>query len=272
MATRLYLTRTAAPAGPAASTRWERCWFLYRLRLVVDKIDPSQTNFNIGDNGGAAGDHVHLGQFVSDPIPAQLVEGTLVGYRAAQANAPAAGTVYLVARVVSGDGTVERGELYYGPASGAAFPAALASVESPPAGTALTGVTAEEGDRIVVEIGGLRSATGESLYMSHVAHPSNTDFTASGQSVTNRNHWIEFSQDLWPANAPLTAELAAAAGGTGSLDVSGDTDAATANVIAAVASMGGDLDVYTPLEITATVPAVNGAGGDLVDVVSFGED
>lgn len=274
MATRLYLTLTAGPSGaaPARSARWTIGGGGARRRAVVAKIDgASGPQEGASTATGAVGSTTALMQFITDPVPAQVIAGTISGFRGAYAQFGAAGTVYLVVRAFSGDLATARGELYYGAGGGEAFPTSgVFSVAAPAAGTPLTSVQAEEGDRIVIEIGVTRTAiggTGEALQMANGAYTADSDFSASGQSFTGRTGWIEFSQDLWPATASLAGEANSASGATGEIEATGGSPGGLTGTCAAVSFAGGDIDVYEPVPVTGTAAAVTFAGGDLTEIL-----
>lgn len=275
MATRLYLSKTvhALAPGAAPSFEWEGAvggpsWPTATPRtLTFAKAD------TLGDNGSAwstftAGSDYMTWQLISDPLPAQLIEGTVSGLERTRVDTGSAKAMVVI-RVLSGDLSVVRGTLAVA-VSSATVATGTDTSAAMPESTALTPVTAEEGDRLVVELGLRGVVSGTTARTLVGAHAAAADYSAVGDTA-DKNGWIEFSQTLWNVSQPIDGSVVVAAGGTGELDVSGTTDAATANVVAVVSAMGGDLDVYTPLAIAATVPAVNGAGGDLVDVVSFGE-
>lgn len=273
MATRLYPTKTyLSPALVAAwSSEWEwTVWAGYRIRTDKPDSDPPQTLSRTGT--GAIGDDIGVLQMHSDPISAQLISGTLRGLIAAEANTAGSGALaYIIVRVASGSLGTIRGTLYSG--SGGALPAGggRKSVAYPsyPGTVALTDVQAEEGDRIVVEFG-VRKTAGDSsakLYVEQGAASTDTDHAAVGEATAGKCGWIEFSQDIWPANSPLGSEALVYAGATGEIDVTGGTPPESVTTVTAVSFVGGDIDVYAPVPVTATSAATSFVGGDLTDIL-----
>ena len=172
--------------------------FLQAVRKV------SNTNAEVGgaETSATAPYDVILRQFVSEPLQAQTISGTVKGQIRARESDPAAQMcAALVIRVVSNDGLTERGVLL------AYFPAALSSGFDPatstnrkfPPSTALTSVTCQDGDRIVVEIGHRAFNTVTTSYTGYVWF-NNTIGTADlpEDEITTDNlcPWIEFSQAL----------------------------------------------------------------------------
>ena len=279
MATRFYPTKTSlSPAALVAA--WSSEWELttvagFRIRTDKPDSDPPQTVSRTGT--GAIGDDTGVFQMHSDPISAQLISGTLRGLIAAEANTPGSGALaYIVVRVASATLGTIRGTLYSG--SGGSLPAGggRKSVAYPsyPGTVALTDVQAEEGDRIIVEFG-VRKTAGDSsaiLYVEQGAASTDTDHAAVGEATSGKCGWIEFSQDLWPATSPLTAEASVSSGGTGTMEATGGSPDSNVTTVVALSFVGGDLDVYEPVPIVATCAAEAFLGGDLTDVLFLSEE
>lgn len=175
MATRFYLTNSAAPVAPAFSTSWEERANADRARMTTVKTGGAIASRSVPAPAvGSFSKETLVRQYVSDPIGAQTIGGTLKGVIPVRSHA-AVGSLgpesSIVAKVVSGDGQTLRGTLLAEAAGvGSNWPAA-GSGSTPEApfqnrrfhggtGTALTSVVAQAGDRIVVEVGGTDEGDG----------------------------------------------------------------------------------------------------------------
>ena len=280
MATRLYYTMTAAGDYPAEfASEWEYdvgyAAPTYRWLLSTGAPDAAQqwTSWFAGHNDG---DDVSTGQWISEPLSAQLLSGTIAGLVGANTvTAGAVAAAYMVVRAVSGDCDTIRATLYTGPAAGNLSEGTKVAVAYPahPTGATFTDVQIEEGDRIVVELGWRRVSTYGTHGILYGAKAADSDLSSVGQAAeSGRRPWIEFSGTLWAANSPLGAEALVSSGGTGEIDVTGGEVPADVVTIAAISSLGADLDVYEPVPVTATATATHALGGDLVEVVFLGDE
>lgn len=271
MATRLKITYTPATIYYGQSSLWENpssgTW-----KASVDNIDTLAQEQGRSDPG-SVGQHFEIDQFVSDPIPEQYIEGTVTALIGGRYFSTGRGTAYMVVRVMSPPTgfPVERGVLFAGPTSPPSFGATAVSMQYAN-GDALTPVQAQEGDRIVIEIGAVVSAVGPGYYLYRGARPADSDFTAAGQAISGRRGWVEFSQTLWPATADLSAETSVASGGAGTMEATGGSPDENVTTAAALSFVGGDLDVYEPVPISATCAAEAFLGGDLTEVLFLSEE
>ncbi|MEW6378589.1 MAG: phage tail protein [bacterium] len=199
MGTRFYFPRyVSAPISPAYSSQWEQVntcrWMTY----------PAKTGASAGGQGvvetsGSAPYDVSIYQYISDALTAQTISGTVRGQiRAYEINSDGDFCPALLIKVVSGDGSILRGTLL------AYFPSALTSEFSlfptcenrhfPPE-TALTPLTIQAGDRLVIELGVRAFNT---LAVSREAgliagDIDSIDLPEDETTATAANPWIEFS-------------------------------------------------------------------------------
>ena len=221
---RFYLPSTGvAAASPTFSGTWENTTDVDRLRCVTTMIDSPMTSKTSWDTAGTSSYDVLTRQYVSDPLQAQTISGTVKGQISTKESAAAADfSRAIVIKVVSGDGNTLRGTLL------THFPASLTSEYSdtnltnryfPPPYTALTSVDAQEGDRIVIEIGTRAFNTLSTGYKAtHRFGDNNTiDLPENELTTFAYNPWIEFSKPILFASttaiAPSQDVTSLAAGG-----------------------------------------------------------
>lgn len=138
-------------------------------------------------------------QYISDPLTEQTISGYVKGQlRVYQANSGDDFCRAIIVKVVSNDGSTVRGTLLsHFPASlTSEFATSLTNRYYPPS-TALTPVDAEDGDRIVVEIGWRDfNATSWIFAYFRFGDDAASDLPENETSTDDYNPWIEFSADL----------------------------------------------------------------------------
>lgn len=138
-------------------------------------------------------------QFVSDPIPPQRIDTSCTLSSVIRVLASATtenATLAFVVKIVSQDGTVVRGTLLSNFTTGATFVATAATRIL--AASAVTAVTTQPGDRIVVELGAHAAAPSTAgTYTMRQGNSVATDFALTSALTTDLNPWIEFSTDLF---------------------------------------------------------------------------
>jgi len=152
----------------------------------------------------AAVNDVLIAQFISEPIAAATITGTVKGIiRTSESNAANDCRAQMVIKVMSNDGTVERGVLLAENAGALSneFATTLTNRKFPlnwaGAGTSLSSVIASENDRIVIEIGTRFHVTTTSITASFRLGDSAASDNLENETSTNDNRpWVEFSQDL----------------------------------------------------------------------------
>lgn len=199
MATRIYLPSTGSAAvSPAYDGGWtDTTQAAARRKCATSKISSAMASVTVMDNDGNAGATTLWRQYVSDPIAAQSITGTIKG----QIRASQDGNIDNVAvcvKVVSNDGNTVRGTLL---SLGAfvtpnAFPTSLTNRKIAD-GDGVGTVAAQANDRIVIELG-FRSSTGsfETSGAGSFGDDSGTDLAEDESTTSAHNPWIELSATL----------------------------------------------------------------------------
>lgn len=208
MATRLHVARTtAADISPAFDAEWEVTGTALRRGMSVAGFNEAVTALSVQSGYGAAGRDFLAFQFVSDAIAAGPITGTLKGQiQAFEIASTLDARIQMIVRVVSDDGSTFRGTLY-GPDTAALsseFRATYRRNANAPRGgaVALSPVTAQTNDRIVIEIG--YRAHGEvnsaaSLYGGGLTADSDLPENETDTSTSGVKPWFEFSDNLYSA-------------------------------------------------------------------------
>lgn len=205
MATRFYFPAegSGAPAvSPAFDAGWEQTGQATRLKLVY-KNTPSVVSA-LADNGTrtvpiTTTQDILCNQFVSDPLNAQIIDtGCLFSLiiRVLESATTANVTLAVVARVVSGDGATFRGTIFSTFNTDTEFPTTAATrIVSQ---TAASAVTVQQGDRLVIEIGGHAAGpTAGTTYTMRQGYVAGNDFALTTALTTDLNPWCEFSNNLF---------------------------------------------------------------------------
>ncbi len=205
MVTRIYLPSSRETRiSPAFDASWGLTTGADRVRAVVGLRSGTGMASKSTAEASATPVNVLSRQYIVGPLKAVEISGTVKGrIRAQEANADADYRAQIVIRVLSSDGGTVRGTLRaadtealsneFGTSlTNRAFP--LATLEP----QALSPVTAQAGDWLVIEIG----------YRSHNAHTTSrngtfrygdsasSDLPEDETSTSDYNPWIEFSQDI----------------------------------------------------------------------------
>lgn len=194
MATRLYFHSTTVPGvSPDFTADWEDISSALRRVLLSDKeVGDALANANSAGAGMAL-----IRQFVSSPIDAQTIDGTVKLY--AMAREPSAigdVTGRLTIKVVSGDGSTVRGTLLaFGDHSPGSFFHSSLRNKVFADGDALSAVVAQAGDRLVVEIGASNPSEG-TIGFSFGAPSGTSDLPENETETGSLVPWIEFSDDI----------------------------------------------------------------------------
>lgn len=222
MPTRFYMPSSGAAAvSPAFDGGWDTTPN-DRLKMVTTKISSSMTDLTTDEELSVLGTKLGWRQYVSDPIPAQTVQGTVKGQiRVAEGDAAQNfDQVALVIKVVSNDGGTVRGTLLSigGHVAANEFTVNTTKTNRKIAdGDSLSSVAASANDRIVIEIGCIDSSFAslgaDSLYASF-GDDSGTDLPEDETTTAANNPWIEFSQTLFgvtgtPASVGIVASIPA---------------------------------------------------------------
>lgn len=170
---------------------------IHRKATAERRVDNVQVS---GGTGSSSGTNRVVGVFSTGPLLAQHIFGSVRGQvRANQSFASDDRNIQIRIRVVSGNGSVERGILLDFDNSDLSheFATSLTNRFMPKAGTAaLTPVTAQAGDRILVEVGVRRFSTAGSTHQFDFRDDSSTDLPVDETTAAANNSWIEFTDGL----------------------------------------------------------------------------
>ena len=203
-ATRFYLPAegSGAPSvSPAFDAGWEQTAQATRLKLL-NKLNLSALS-TLTDTGTrtvpiTTSQDILCNQFVSDPLPPQrfLTDTTVSAVIRVLASATTENaTLAVVVKVVSQDGGTLRGTLFSTFSTDTTFLATAATRIL--AASALTALTTQSGDRLVVEIGAHANApTTAGTYTMRQGNSAATDFALTTALTTDLNPWVEFSSDI----------------------------------------------------------------------------
>jgi hypothetical protein len=164
---------------------------------------------------------VAIRRYVSDPlVGAHTFSGTMIGQmRLAESAAGMNALPTIQAKVITNDGTLRRGILYGGDTRTTnvdELTTTLRSWRNPAAGISpvtLNSVNAQDGDRILIEVGVRANNTVTTSYTATLRHGSTAtpgganDLAAGGTETTDLNPWVEFSADLTFATTTRTARV-----------------------------------------------------------------
>ncbi|MGW1261190.1 hypothetical protein ACWD7Y_04415 [Streptomyces drozdowiczii] len=194
MTTRFWLTSSAAPYTPATKRgTWTDATSTVTGLLGRQAAGNSATSA-VAETS-AATTNVLQGRWVSAPARAA---GTLSGTVAwitgrLQSNAAAAMVVRAHMYVTVGDSDTVRGTLLANYTGGTAFPTSASGGGT--TGTAITPVSVQAGDRIVVEMGYQAQNTVATSYTGTLYYgaTATTDLVSGSNQVTTNPGWVEFS-------------------------------------------------------------------------------
>lgn len=204
MATRLYLSGRTDARTPAFDGSWEKTTGAVRRTALQNAQGNAFASVTIAANGTNGNDTL-LAQFISPPLSgAQTISsggaGTVKGQM--RFNESAAGLdarTQIVIKVFQSDMSTVRGTLYAGDTGALAneWATSLTNRQTPRTpGTALTQVSAQDGDVIVIEIGGRQHATAAGNFVARYGDASASDLPENETATTDDNPWIEFSDTL----------------------------------------------------------------------------
>lgn len=273
--TRLYLQRTSTgvPVSPATGSGWGSTTGFVRAMFLRNKIIETGASDRYAPTAGVS----LLGrQFISDPLPAMTLRGTVRGSINVREAAAEDNFAYVPwgLRVFSGDGTTERAVLVAVGAHRAAFTEPGTStgwqyIRRYAIDFEIADYTCVAGDRLVFEIGVLDSSgVTPEMYLTWVARSTYPDAEYADTDYatgTPRNTWIEFHLEtglgfLQTGSGSASVALAAAAAGHNAYNGSASADVALA--AAAVGELVAGGTVWTGSG-SADVALAATAGGSL---------
>lgn len=194
--TRFYLPSTgAAEVTPAFSASWNLTTSADQLRCTTVKQATTMTN-KVTANSSSVQNILNR-QYVSDPIAGQTISGTVNGQvRGRESNNAMNGFSSITIRVVSNDGTTVRGTPLAITTGATEYSTAVTN-RNTPISSALTSVNAQNGDRIVIEIGARQMAASTNRNVTQsFGDDSATDLAVDETTTTADNPWVEFSGDI----------------------------------------------------------------------------
>jgi len=191
--TRFYLPSTGAAEVSPSFSVWTNTTGADRVRCVTKQVYSSFATKGT-DTAADAGTYLNR-QYVSDPIAGQTISGYVSGeVRGAYSGTVSDVSSEVIIKIVSNDGQTLRGTLLDFTFGTANYDTSLKSYWIPQC-TAVTPVAAQNGDRIVIEIGGSRSTGSSSPTINQEFGDSSAANEVEG-STTQGNPWIGFSQDI----------------------------------------------------------------------------
>ena len=206
MATRLYLPSSGeAPISPLFDAGWGVVASADRVRGRRLKTGTAMMSRLAAESVAIVTD-VLVRQYVFAPMAAQRIGGAVKAMvRCMESATTADMRAQMAIRVVSGDGLIARGTLLGRTTTGlvSEWGTALAARKFPPgftgAGVAVTPVTCQEGDRLVVEVGCRAHNTTTSSRAGTVQFGDPTTAGDLAEAETAQSAlcpWVEFSQNL----------------------------------------------------------------------------
>lgn len=194
--TRFYLPSTGtAEISPAFTASWNLTTSADQIRCSTIKQATTMTSKTTAN--GSSIQNILNRQYVSDPIAGQTISGTVKGQiRGNESKNSMNGFCSIIIRVVSNDGSTDRGTPLAITTGGTEYSTSLTN-RNTPVSTALTSVNAQNGDRIVIEIGARQTATSNNQNVTQSFGDNNaTDLPEDETTTTANNPWVEFSGDL----------------------------------------------------------------------------
>lgn len=219
MATRFYLPDSGtAPGTPNPSALWTLNPSIVRAPLSRTKTGTAladESSSTYVETSATTGNMLHR-QFLSEPLPfAMTIGGTgntfRLVVRGAENDAAADCSLQVHIRVLSGDMTTSRGNLYSGQSATLNTTIGALAQEFSTTQTTrvfnnitLSAISAQAGDRLCVEIGHRyhnTSTTSYGTYLTFGDPVGGTDHTFVATETAQLTPWIEFSQDLFRVTA-----------------------------------------------------------------------
>lgn len=195
--TRFCLTQATSPKTPAANAAWNVTTGNAVVTLIPYLIGEAGTSITSGNTGAAAVRKLLIRQYVSAPLIAQTINGTVTGQIRYNMNAVASrsGEGFVYFRVLNADGTVasEVGTLTTSALTTTLTNRTLISLT-------LTSVNVPAGGRLCFDVGwnystGVNTTTTGTIAVRTVG-PS-TFLPVDNTTTTASTPWIEFSQTIF---------------------------------------------------------------------------
>lgn len=215
MATRLYMPSSGTAAvSPAYSSGWEDQSIASRLKCVKTKISSAMTTVSFTDSDDTDRD-VLFRQYTSDPIAAQTIAAQTVKIQMRCAEVGQFRNMFLAwaVKVMSNDGSIERGVLVALQRDG--LEATVTTLTNRSDSATSSQVVAQQGDRIVIEVGMGGDPTLGSNHDSSlsIGDDSGSDLPEDDTSTDAFNPWVEFANTVtWHYTSSLSGSQPAAVG------------------------------------------------------------
>jgi hypothetical protein len=207
----------AAPVSPAFGAAWDVTSGAVRLPLTRGAGSTGSVTLSNDTTSGEGVDADHLvAQYVSETIAAQTISAQAIDaqFRCQEANVASNQFLTLHIYVVSNDGSTVRGTILALTRDDTEM---SASAQQNRRFTATTSsVTAQNGDRIVVEVGtGGNPASGGTHDVAFSVRDNSTDLPEDDTQTTTGNPWLEFTNEITgfgtPPDSGTTHELSGTA-------------------------------------------------------------
>lgn len=203
MATRFYLPSSGAAAvTPAYSAAWDVTSSAVQLRTSPTKASTTMTTISYLDNNDQDRDILAV-QYISDPIVAQLIDVSTVKFQIRASETSNARNMFTAIRlrVCSNDGTTFTGGLLALTRDDTEMATSLTNRQF---SAAITAVTANEGDRIIIEIGGGGNPALDSDHDHNlrVGDEASSDLPEDDTDTNDYNSWVQFTHDITFQSAP----------------------------------------------------------------------
>lgn len=204
MARRFYLPSSgAAPVSPNFGLIgfWNNTTGADRIKLSRHRSGTSMADKTASESTDVTQYYTLARQYVSDTLIAQTIAGNVKGQiRCAEDNSDADFSYNIKVGVVSNDGTTLRGTLLNSNSAvmTTEFATSLTNRNFPPS-TALSSVTAQDGDRLVIEVGfsSFNTILAQRTATFRLGDNGSTDLAEDETSTTDNVPWIEFSQTIY---------------------------------------------------------------------------
>mgnify|MGYP001595625475 CR=1 FL=1 len=198
MATRFYLPSSGTTLiTPAYDTGWEDTSIAARLYTKTYKENSAMTTISFADATNTLKD-ILFRQYITPPIVAQTIAAQTLKFQIRGAERIAGNNMFTAigARVVSNDGITVVGTLLAVTKDGLEVDAST-TLENRLFSATTTQVIANEGDRIVIEIGtgGDPANTGGADHDSdlRIGDVAVSDLAENDTAITDDNPWVEFT-------------------------------------------------------------------------------
>ncbi len=195
MATRFYLTQVTSLFTPTVNAAWNVTTGNVVDVLLPYQLQESGTNLTSGATGAAAVRKILIRQFVSQPLEAQTINGTVSGQGFIRMSSVTArtGEGFIYFRIINKDGTVasEVGTL-------TTIAMLVTNINRTYIALTLTNVAVTAGQRFCFDIGwnystGVNTATTGFMTLRTLAAG---DLPVNDTQTTAGNPWLEFSQTI----------------------------------------------------------------------------